>query len=494
MVTPRGGYKRKRNGVFIREESDEPKVAVKRGNARGAKGLYFRNAFEERSTVRLDINLQGTPRPKQTDEERVRDFQRKLYRKAKEDKGFRFYVLYDKVRMPYMLREAYHRCRANKGAPGVDGITFEDIEGKTGVGVFLEGIRQELEAKTYAPSPVKRVYIPKANGKQRPLGIPTIKDRVTQMACKMVIEPIFEADFEEESFGFRPKKSAADAIVKIKEELEEGRTEILDADLSAYFDTIPHHELLVLIGMRISDKNVIHLIKLWLNAPISEEGKTRGGNGCGTPQGGVISPLLANIYMNLVDRAVKRIGGAFRPYGVTIVRYADDFILMGRTLPPAIIAYLKSMLARMKLTLNEEKTRIVDAKRERFNFLGFTFEYADDLCGRGTKYLRITPSDKALQRVRGKVRDYVKRKRHLEPDEFVRGLNVILRGWMNYFSIRGVSFPKVAFRKLRWYLVDRIYRFFRRKSQRRCKLSNRGAFRWLVEKHGLIDPIGYAHA
>jgi len=493
-VTPRDDYKRERNVVLTREESDEPMVAEKRGNARGAKGLCFRNAFEERSTVRLETNLQGTPRPKQTDEERVRDFQRKLYRKAKEDKGFRFYVLYDKVRVSYMLREAYRRCRANKGAPGIDGKTFEDIERETGIEAFLETIRQELEAKTYAPSPVKRVYIPKANGKMRPLGIPTIKDRVVQMACKMVIEPIFEADFEEESYGFRPKKSAADAVAKIKRNLEEGRTEVLDADLSAYFDTIPHHELLVLIGMRISDKNVIHLIKLWLNAPISEEGNTRSGNGCGTPQGGVISPLLANIYMNLVDKAVMRIGGAFRPYGVTIVRYADDFILMGRNLPPAIIAYLKSMLARMKLTLNEEKTRIVNAKRESFNFLGFTFEYADDLRGRGTKYWRITPGDKALQHIRDSVRDYVRRKRHLGPGEFARGLNVILRGWMNYFSIRGVSYPKEAFRKLRWYLMDRIYRFFRRKSQRRSKLSNRGAFQWLVDKHGLIDPTRVARA
>lgn len=490
-MTPRGGYKRKRNDALIREESDESIVAVKRGNFRGAKGLYFRNAFEERSMVRLDTNLQGTPRPKQTDEERVRDFQRKLYRKAKEDKGFRFYVLYDKVRLPYVLREAYRLSRAKKGAPGVDGKSFEDIERETGSEAFLDGIRLELETKTYKPSPVKRVYIPKANGKMRPLGIPTIKDRVIQRACKIVIEPIFEADFEEESYGFRPKKSAAKAIVKIKENLEEGRTEVLDADLSAYFDTIPHHELLVLIGMRISDKNVIHLIKLWLNAPIFEDGETRSGKGCGTPQGGVISPLLANIYMNLVDKAVKRIGGAFRPYGVTIVRYADDFILMARNLPPAAIAYLKNMLARMKLTLNEEKTRIVDAKRESFNFLGFTFEYADDLHGRDRKYLRITPSAKALQRIRDNVRDYVKRKRHLGPHEFAGGLNAILRGWMNYYSIQGVSYPKEAFRKLRWYLVDRLYRFFRRKSQRRCKLSNRGALRWLVEKQGLIDPTRY---
>jgi RNA-directed DNA polymerase len=465
---------------------------MKRGNARGAKGHYFRNAFEERSTTRLETNLQGVPYPRMTDEERVRDFQRKLYRKAKEEKNFRFYVLYDKVRMPYMLREAYRRCREKRGAPGIDGQTFESIEQKPGVQAFLDEIRQELEAKTYQPKAVKRVYIPKANGKQRPLGIPTIKDRVVQMACKMVIEPIFEADFEEDSYGFRPKKSAADAIKKIKMNLETGKTDIYDADLSAYFDTIPHHELLILVGKRISDKNVIHLIKLWLKAPIWEEGKIQAGNDRGTPQGGVISPLLANMYMNLVDKAVKRSDGPFSRWGVEIVRYADDFILMAKSLKPEAIERLKGMLERMKLTLNEEKTRLVDAKTESFNFLGFTFEYAPDLFSRDKKYLRITPNEKALSKIREGIRVYIAGNRHLGPRAFAMGLNTIVRGWTNYFLIKGVSYPKEAFRKLRYYLVDKLYRFFRRKSQRRCKLSNRGAFRWLVEKHGLIDPTRLA--
>ena len=272
----------------------------------------------------MGTTLQQVSWPVKTDEERVRDFQRKLYQKAKEDKGFRFYVLYDKMRLPYMLREAYRRCRANQGAPGVDGLTFDDIEQKVGTGVFLERMRQQLEAKTYKPSAVKRVYIPKANGKLRPLGIPCIRDRVLQMVCKMVIEPIFEADFEQDSYGFRPRKSAADAVTKIKANIKEGKTEIYDADLTAYFDTIPHHELLTLVARRISDKNVIHLIKLWLKAPIWEDGKAHNGTGCGTPQGGVASPLLANIYMNLVDRAVVRPNGPFQQSGISIVRYADD--------------------------------------------------------------------------------------------------------------------------------------------------------------------------
>jgi group II intron reverse transcriptase/maturase len=474
--------------IAVREESEVPIVAAKRGNSRGAKGHYFRNVFEGRSTALLETTLQEVPWFGKPDEERVRDFQRKLYRKAKEDKGFRFYVLYDKVRLPHMLREAYRRCRAKQGAPGVDGQTFDDIEQTIGTEAFLATIRQELEEKTYRPSPVKRVYIPKANGKQRPLGIPTIKDRVMQMACKMVIEPIFEADFEEDSYGFRPKKSAADAITKIKANIEDGKTEIYDADLSAYFDTIPHHELLMLVAQRVSDKNVIHLIKLWLKAPIWEDGKAHSGTGCGTPQGGVISPLLANIYMNLVDRAVERPDGPFQRSGVSIVRYADDFILMAKTLKPEAIEHLKGMLARMKLTLNKEKTRLVDARTETFNFLGFTIEYAQDQFGRGKKYLRITPSAKALNSGREAIRDYVSKNRHLGPHAFVNGLNAIVRGWTNYFRIRGVSYPKEAFRKLQYYLVDKLYRFYRRKSQRRCKLANRGAFKVLVERYGLINP------
>jgi group II intron reverse transcriptase/maturase len=401
----------------------------------------------------LGTILQEVPRARKSDEERVRDFQRKLYRKAKEDKDFRFYVLYDKVRLPHMLREAYRRCRVKQGAPGVDGLTFDAIEEEIGTTVFLENIRQELEARTYTPTAVKRVYIPKANGKLRPLGIPTIKDRVVQMACKMVIEPIFEADFIDDSYGFRPRKSAANAVTKIRENIREGKTEIYDADLSAYFDTIPHHELLMLVAKRISDKNVIHLIKLWLKAPIEEDGKIHSGTGCGTPQGGVVSPLLANIYMNLVDRAVMRPNGPFQRSGVSIVRYADDFILMAKTLNLEAIEYLKGMLVRMKLTLNEEKTCLVDVKTEGVNFLGFTFEYAPNKYTRGTKYLRISPSAKALNKARDNIRDFTARNRHLGPEPLVKGLNAIVRGWANYFTIRGVSYPGESFRKLRYYLT-----------------------------------------
>lgn len=245
----------------------------------------------------------GVPR---RNKEKIRDFQRKIYLKAKREKDFRFYILYDKIISKRFLLEAYYRVKENKGSPGVDGISFEDIE-KEGIRKYIDELHEELKEKSYKPSPVKRVYIPKANGKKRPLGIPTIKDRIVQMSCKIVIEPIFEADFEENSYGFRPKRKVADAVEKIKFNLKEGKTSVLDADLSSYFDTIPHDKLMILIGKRISDKYTLNLIKKWLKTPIYENGRLKGGkkNKKGTPQGGVISPLLANIYLNLMDKLIN---------------------------------------------------------------------------------------------------------------------------------------------------------------------------------------------
>lgn len=442
----------------------------------------------------MEKNLQTSPYPRLSDEERVRDFQRKLYRKAKQELKFRFYVLYDKISMGYILREAYVRSRRKKGAPGVDNITFDDIE-KRGVSLFLEEIQRELKARTYKPSAVKRVYIPKANGKMRPLGIPTIRDRVIQMACKMVIEPIFEADFEDSSYGFRPKRSAHDAVRRIKEILKEGNLEVLDADLSAYFDTIPHDKLLKLVGMRISDKNVIHLIKLWLKAPISEDGKISGGkrNGFGTPQGGVISPLLANIYMHLIDKAVNREGSLFQRAGIKIIRYADDFVLIGRTIPKEVIQRLKELLVRMELKLNEEKTRIVDMKRDEqgFMFLGFEFRFNNDLKGRPFKYLHIGPSPKSEKKVRERIHEYLSHNGHCSPPVIVKELNAITRGWIDYFSTPKVSYPAKSKRNLRFYLSESLTRYYRRKSQRACKWAKEGAFGILTKSWGLIDPTKY---
>ena len=264
--------------------------------------------------------------------EKIRELQRKLYRKAKQEPDYRFYLLYDKVYRRDILSHAYRLVKANKGTSGVDGLTFERIEEREGGAErYLEQIAEELKGKSYRPMPVRRVYIPKPDGRQRPLGIPTIKDRVVQMAVKLVIEPIFEADFEDNSYGFRPKRNAHQAMDDVSLQLRMGKTQVIDADISKYFDTIPHDKLLALVAKRIVDKNILRLIKLWLKAPVVEEGedgkKRTKDNHKGTPQGGVISPLLANIYLNVLDRVwkVKKVEERME---ARLIRYADDFVVM----------------------------------------------------------------------------------------------------------------------------------------------------------------------
>lgn len=438
-------------------------------------------------------NLQKKPkRSEMSDEERVRDFQRKLYLKAKQDKDCKFYVLYDKISLPHFLREAYKRVKANKGAHGIDGITFDDIE-KEGAEKFLEGIQKELREKTYKPEAVKRVMIPKANNKLRPLGIPTIKDRVIQMSCTMVIEPAFEADFEECSYGFRPKRSAKDAVKKIKDYLKEGKTEIYDADLSSYFDTIPHDKLLKLIARRISDKNVIHLIKMWLKAPVDEDGKRGGGkkSTLGTPQGSVISPLLANIYLHVLDRIINSPKYPFKKHGVKMVRYADDFVLMAKTMHAEAIKGVQKILSLLKLSINEEKTRKLNAKDEPFDFLGFRFQQRDSIYGANRKYWNVTPSKKSMNKIRATIKEYLQSSGHKPAQTIARELNSKIRGWLNYFTIEKVSYPAMAKQKLRWYLMERLNKYYRRKSQRRCKLYGNRAYEALVNRFGLIDPCTY---
>jgi RNA-directed DNA polymerase len=391
------------------------------------------------------------------DAERVKTFQEKLYQKAKQEREYKFYVLYDKMFIPYMLRQAWKQVKANGGSSGVDKVTIEDVE-RYGVDIYLAELGEEIRKQTYRPQAVKRVMIPKANGGERPLGIPTVRDRIAQTVCKMILEPIFEADFQESSYGYRPKRSQKDAITAIKTNLREGKSEVYEADLSAYFDTIPHDKLQIALKQRISDPRMLKLINKWLKAPVKEGNQYKSGkkNQKGTPQGGVISPLLANIYLHLLDRIVSSKGSLFAKYGVKLVRYADDFVLMGEAIPDEVINKLKELLKRMGLSLNDTKTRKIDAKTERFDFLGFTMRYDRDLHNGVTRYWNIIPGKRAEQGVRNKIRGFLKTHGHSNAHTVSAGLNSRIRGWINYFDIKGVSYPAMSKRMLRHYLTMKL--------------------------------------
>jgi RNA-directed DNA polymerase len=426
--------------------------------------------------------------------ERVETLRGKLYQKAKQEKDYKFYVLYDKLFIPYMLRAAWKQVKANDGAPGIDGMSVTDVE-KIGVEAYLQTLGEELRKQTYRPSAVKRVMIPKANGGERPLGIPTVKDRIAQTVCKLVLEPIFEADFEESSYGFRPERDAKGAMVAIKGHLQNGKTEVLDADLSKYFDTIPHDKLLKTVGERISDPRILRLISLWLKAPVYEDGQFKGGkkSKAGTPQGGVISPLLANVYLHLLDRIVAKAGSVFGRQGIVIVRYADDFVLMGKSISKEAREKLEYLLERMGLTLNKTKTRQARAEEEPFNFLGYTIRYDKDLKGRNKRYWNICPAKKSEQRIREKISEYLHGHGHSKVAEIVAELNSKISGWLNYYTITGVSYVSMSKRRLRYYLAQKLNRYFNRKSQRKSRLYRQRAFELLVQKSGLIDPTKYAY-
>jgi group II intron reverse transcriptase/maturase len=422
-------------------------------------------------------------------EERLQLLQRKLYLKAKQEKQYRFYILYDKIFLDYVLQEAYKQAKRAGGSPGIDRQSFAEIE-KQGRDQFLKDLKEDLRKRTYRPKPVKRVWIDKEDGSKRPLGIPTIRDRVAQTACKMIIEPLFEADFEDCSHGFRPKHSAHDAIRQIKEHLKADKTEVYDADLSKYFDTIPHDKLMRTLEMRISDPRVLHLIKLWLKTPVIEDGKTKGGkkNTKGTPQGGVISPLLANIYLHLLDRIVNKPNGMFAKYQVKMVRYADDFVLMGKKINEKCLCNLREVLNRMELTINETKSKLIQAQEVPFNFLGFTVRYDRSVYNRDSRFWNIRPSDKSRKRVRQNIKAKLKTIGHYPPEAVVDVLNPIVRGWINYYSIEKVSYMQVDKHKLTYYLRDSLTRYYNRKSQRRSRMYGLHAFDILVRKYGLVNP------
>ena len=343
---------------------------------------------------------------------KIRMLQRKLYQKAKEEPSYRFYLLYDKMYREDVLAHSYALVRSNHGAPGVDGQSFRDIESR-GLEEWLSGVREELRAKTYQPQAVRRVMIPKPGGGERPLGIPTIRDRVVQTAAKLLLEPIFEADFDPNAYGYRPKRSAREAIQKVHQLLCKGYTDVVDADLSKYFDSIPHSELVQCVARRIVDRDMLLLIKMWLKVPVrerDENGKPRVSGGkksmCGTPQGGVISPLLANLYMN---RFLKywRITGRGEFFQAQVVNYADDFVILSSHKAAEALDWTRTVMSRIGLTLNEAKTHIRQANAERFDFLGYTFG-PHRFRKNGSVFLGESPSKKSVARLRQKVGDLMK--------------------------------------------------------------------------------------
>jgi RNA-directed DNA polymerase len=404
---------------------------------------------------------------------KVSGWRAKLSTKAKQEKRFRFYSLYGLVSHAETLKGAWQQVRANGGAAGVDRISIEQIE-RQGAERWLEALGKELQEQTYRCEAVRRVYIPKANGKLRPLGIPTVRDRVVQAAVLLILEPIFEADFEDCSYGFRPGRNAHQALEKIRENLRAGKCEIYDADLEGYFDSIPHDKLMACVRMRVVDGSVLKLIRQWLKAPVVEEdqqgGKKMRRNRSGTPQGGVLSPLLANIYLHWFDRVFQSKSGPAQWAKASLIRYADDFVVMARHMGPRIRDFIEEKLeAWLGLKLNREKTRIVNLRRnqERLEFLGYQIGLAPVREDRSRHYWRMEPSHKAMEREVDRIWQMTSPQQGWKPlPELIGELNRHLKGWTNYYQL---GQPRKAFQRLNRYVRQRLYQHLRRRSQRPWK-------------------------
>lgn len=431
------------------------------------------------------VNHKGLPEP-------LFKLRKKLYIKAKQEPKFRFYALYDRIYRQDVLAAAWAQVVANNGSPGVDGVSIEAVQASPEQEVaFLEEIHQALKEKRYRPQAVRRVMIEKANGGERPLGIPTLRDRVVQTAVKLILEPIFEADFLDTSYGFRPRRSAHQALDAIAEQLHQGRTAIYDADLKAYFDSIPHDKLMACVEMRITDRSVLKLLRQWLKAPLEED----GGNGQpgqrkreGTPQGGVISPLLANLYLHWFDKRFHQKGGPAQFANARIIRYADDFVIMARYIGTGITDWIEATAEDwMGLRINREKTKIVNLREPQavLNFLGYSYRYDKDLRGRDKRYLNLFPSKESCARRREKVRQKLCSKTsHVPIPALIGQLNQQLTGWANYFS---AGYPRKNYREMNSFVRQRLIKHLKRRSQRPYR-PRRGET-WYQHLHGNLGLV-----